>query len=197
LTTTRSRRKRKSAGTTRERLIAALLRLLARRSVDGISVRDVAAEAGVNHGLVHRYFGSKEALVRAAVQRLSEQVYGADAEARTGWFLERLRDHPDAAVLVARACLDGPHDLLGAAAPPPELLDRLLARVDAGLKRAGAPADARVVNALATAALLGWFAFRPLLVAGYRLPRDADDQLAALVAGLDRLLDAQGGAQRR
>jgi AcrR family transcriptional regulator len=31
-----------------------------------MSVRDIAARAGVNHGLVHTYFGSKDALISAA-----------------------------------------------------------------------------------------------------------------------------------
>jgi hypothetical protein len=44
------------------------------------------------------------------------------------------------------------------------------------------------VNGLGTAALLGWFVFRPLLDRGYNLPAGADDQVEALVAALDRML---------
>ena len=37
------------------------------------------------------------------------------------------------------------------------------------------------MNALASAALLGWFVFQPLLKEGFGLPPDADDQLASLL----------------
>lgn len=36
-----------------------------------MTVRDVARRAGVNHGQVHHYFGSKEALIRAAMSELA------------------------------------------------------------------------------------------------------------------------------
>ena len=36
------------------------------------SVKVIAAEAGVNHGLVHHYFGSKEGLYAALVEQLRE-----------------------------------------------------------------------------------------------------------------------------
>ncbi len=35
-----------------------------------MSVRDIARRAGVNHGLVHTYFGSKEALLTAAFESI-------------------------------------------------------------------------------------------------------------------------------
>jgi AcrR family transcriptional regulator len=183
-----------------EKLVEATLRLLARRPADGISVREIAAEAKVNHGLVHRHFGSKDALIRAAVAHAAKLVYGDAAPARSSWFVAQLREHPEMAVLVARACLDGPRALLRHAAPPPALLDALMARLAPAVARLpplpdGSRADPRVVNALFTAALLGWHVFRPVLEAGYRLPDDADDQLAALVAALDGLLDGLSRAR--
>jgi TetR/AcrR family transcriptional regulator, repressor for neighboring sulfatase len=190
----RGARRAVPAAETRDRLIGATLRLLATRSVAGVSVRDIAAEAGVNHGLVHRYFGAKDELIRAAVEHASRQVYGGDPPARTSWFVAQLRAHPEMAILVARACLDGPGELLGYAAPPPALLDALVDRLGPVVDRlpplpGGARVDPRVVNALWTAALLGWHVFRPMLAAGYRLPVDADDQLAAIVRAIDRMLD--------
>src|SRR5262245_13339449 len=56
-------------------LIDATISLLAERGPAALSVRDIAAHAGVNHGLVHRHFGSKQALVRAALDRLAGELY--------------------------------------------------------------------------------------------------------------------------
>lgn len=39
-----------------------------------ISVREIAAHAGVNHGLVHTYFGSKEALFAAAFDDINDRA---------------------------------------------------------------------------------------------------------------------------
>ncbi len=39
-------------------------RLFAEHAIRAVSVRDVAKEAGVTHGLVHHYFGTKEQLIR-------------------------------------------------------------------------------------------------------------------------------------
>ena len=59
-------------------LIDAAIALLAERGPAAVSVRDIATRAGVNHGLVHRHFGSKQALVRAKQQRMREgQAQGA------------------------------------------------------------------------------------------------------------------------
>ncbi|WP_131725063.1 helix-turn-helix domain-containing protein, partial [Mycobacteroides abscessus] len=36
------------------------------------SIREVATRAGVNHGLVHRHFGSKRQLLAATLQHLAD-----------------------------------------------------------------------------------------------------------------------------
>jgi AcrR family transcriptional regulator len=65
---------------TRSRVIAttALLdaaeRLLIEEGHAGITTRKVAAEAGVNHGLVHYYFGSIEELLFQAMERYTERL---------------------------------------------------------------------------------------------------------------------------
>jgi AcrR family transcriptional regulator len=175
-------KKRKPASETKAKLIDALLRLLEERSVGDLSIRDVAAEAGVNHGLVHRYFGSKENLVREAIAWASARAHDRGGPGLTTRSFEVLRQNPRLPIVVARACLDGPHDLLPA--PPPQLIEELTAP----MKRLGLPVDAHVLNALGTAALLGWFVFRPLLAKGYGLPKDADAQLARLLQILDGFL---------
>ena len=50
----------------REQIIAATLRLVARDGFAGVTLRDVAAEVGVVHGLIRHYFATREQLVAAA-----------------------------------------------------------------------------------------------------------------------------------
>jgi AcrR family transcriptional regulator len=51
----------------REQLIDAALSVFARQGVDGASIKDVAAAAGVTAGLLYHYFDSKEDLVAAVL----------------------------------------------------------------------------------------------------------------------------------
>lgn len=55
-------------------LMDAAERLLIEKGYDAVSTRVVAAEAGVNHGLVHYYFGSVDNLLLATVDRFTEQL---------------------------------------------------------------------------------------------------------------------------
>jgi AcrR family transcriptional regulator len=51
-------------------LVEAATRLLPEQAPSTISGRDLAAEAGVNYGLIHHYFGGKEAALRAGLVAL-------------------------------------------------------------------------------------------------------------------------------
>ena len=55
-------------------LIAAASDLFAARGPAAVGVREIAEKAQVNHGLVHRHFGSKEGLLIAVMTTLSERV---------------------------------------------------------------------------------------------------------------------------
>jgi AcrR family transcriptional regulator len=76
-----------------EALLDAAERLLLEVGHAGITTRGVATEAGVNHGLVHYYFGSMEELLLQVLERFSERLltrqramYGAE-----GSFVEKWR----------------------------------------------------------------------------------------------------------
>jgi TetR/AcrR family transcriptional regulator len=55
-------------------LLDAAERLLVDVGYAGITTRRLAEEAGVNHGLVHYYFGSNEALLVRALERFTERL---------------------------------------------------------------------------------------------------------------------------
>ena len=71
-------RRRRTREQTEAELLAAARRLLERDGVlAGLNLREVATEAGVNHGQIYQYYGNRRALLRAAVAhalaaRLSE-----------------------------------------------------------------------------------------------------------------------------
>lgn len=59
---------------TKEKLIKVAGKLFGERGYDGVSIRDIIREAGVNLGAVTYHFGSKEALFMEAIIRKSEPL---------------------------------------------------------------------------------------------------------------------------
>ena len=122
-----------------EALVAAAARLLGDDPPECISGRRLAAEAGVNYGLIHHYFGGKEAVLREGFNRLAES-YGAGPEdgswAPTDPF--SMRQRPDFVRALAFASLSG------------EVYDAHVVHptIDAALERArrGRPADEDVLH---------------------------------------------------
>jgi len=75
-----------------EALLDAAERLLVEVGHAGITTRRLAEEAGVNHGLVHYYFGSNENLLVRALQRFTDrlverqrELYAADVPFIEKW----------------------------------------------------------------------------------------------------------------
>ena len=60
--------------TAEDALLDAAERLLVELGHSGITTRRLAEEAGVNHGLVHYYFGSNENLLARALERFTERM---------------------------------------------------------------------------------------------------------------------------
>ncbi|MEX6725514.1 TetR/AcrR family transcriptional regulator [Parapedomonas caeni] len=60
---------------TREKILERALILFAERGFEAVSVRDICASIGVNHGLIKYYFGDKESLWKAAVSRMFERMW--------------------------------------------------------------------------------------------------------------------------
>jgi TetR/AcrR family transcriptional regulator, repressor for neighboring sulfatase len=93
-------------------VIEATVELLAEAGPRTLSVRQVAERAGVNHALVHRHFGTKDEIVRRALEAQSAAV-ARDVRARTrdggiDVVLEVLADHPAYWTTLARVVLDDP-----------------------------------------------------------------------------------------
>jgi AcrR family transcriptional regulator len=84
---------KKARATAEEALLDAAERLLADVGYAGITTRRLAEAAGVNHGLVHYYFGSNEALLVRALERFTERLVARQRElyARDEPFVEKWR----------------------------------------------------------------------------------------------------------
>ena len=171
----------------------AAAQLVAERSPAAVSVRDIATAAGVNHGLVHRYFGSKEALVRAALRAsAAASVEHFAGGYRGGDLLERLRaastDPASGWRLLAHCLLDGYGDELVREGEFPGI-DRFVdswaeAQREGLIRNDLDPAD---VARLVLAAMLGWLQFHEYIAAStHVVDGDALDEIAAVLATLLR-----------
>lgn len=59
---------------TRQKIIDSALRLYAQNGIDGVPVRALTSDAGVNVAAVHYHFGGTEALAEAVFGELSERI---------------------------------------------------------------------------------------------------------------------------
>ena len=70
--------RRADAPVGKEEVVAAVLQsaadLFAERGLAATSIRDIAARSRVNHGLIHRHFGSKDGLVAAVLDYLGRHL---------------------------------------------------------------------------------------------------------------------------
>jgi AcrR family transcriptional regulator len=64
----------------RQQIVFALWLVIAQHGIEGVSLRHVAAEAGVSMGRIQHYFGTKEALVLAGCTALVDSAYGGYLE---------------------------------------------------------------------------------------------------------------------
>ncbi|MFW6052202.1 MAG: helix-turn-helix domain-containing protein, partial [Myxococcota bacterium] len=159
-----------------EALLQAAADLFAERGPAAVSTREIARRAHVNHGLVHRHFGTKDALVRAVIDRLlldaRERFAGDGGEALAPIeLLTAVASDDRYWKVLARALLDGhAGELLRGRFPLARSAVERLRRT----QRAGeidADLDPRELVASGLALLLGWLLFEPFLAAAVGLDR--------------------------
>ena len=162
-------------------MLTAAQHLFAERGFHAVSVRDIALEAGVSHALVHRYLGSKVAILTAVMKRNTGPVLGVARaassvrEAVPGMFRELRASRPDYLKLLARMGMDSvPFETVKPEFPAYELLMELL-KADAAQRGRELP-DPRVLAAAITALAIGWAVTEDWLVRASRLD-DVDPQV--------------------
>ncbi|QLE70457.1 TetR family transcriptional regulator [Streptomyces rectiverticillatus] len=90
----------------RRQIVAAAFALISERGLEGVTMRDVAARAGVSVGAVQRSFPSKEEMMVATVEDMNERV-SARVQGRIAGSAD-----PDSAATMLQHTLAGimPHD---------------------------------------------------------------------------------------
>jgi AcrR family transcriptional regulator len=161
-----------------EAVLTAATRLFAERGIGAVAVREVAGLAGVNAGLVHRYVGAKDDLIRAVIRRLgadlgreledeSDPTYGDRCEATVDTYVR----------VLAHLVLEG-YDVeeLGWEFPLMQfVVGRLAAEPGADLR------DARMRAICMIALDIGWRLFEPLVAAAADLDeRERTEARAAI-----------------
>jgi AcrR family transcriptional regulator len=109
----RSQPKRRDAAASRERLLSAAAAEFVAHGVAGARVDRIAAAASANKRLIYDYFGDKDGLFDAVLERFTEQAVGAvpidahDLPAYAGRLYDYHWDHPNLLRLVTWARLEG------------------------------------------------------------------------------------------
>jgi TetR/AcrR family transcriptional regulator, repressor for neighboring sulfatase len=114
-------------------LVSAAAELFAARGPDGVSLREIAAHAGLNYGLIHQYVGSKDELLRLVIAQSTSTTAARFAQASgVGEALELLQgpvgaERPQYPRLLAWAILQGrdPRELAGPSPALPQLIAML------------------------------------------------------------------------
>jgi AcrR family transcriptional regulator len=144
-------------GAGREALCRALVHVVARDGLEGVTFRSVAREAGVTHGLASYHFGTREAMIHeglawAAQHAIDDSRIAHDAESLDDFAADLpalIRDRPEEAIFQFRLAIE--------ALRRPELLDDVRVSYDEYVEAVGQtlerfglgrdPALARVVFA--------------------------------------------------
>jgi AcrR family transcriptional regulator len=117
-------------GTGREALLDAAMRVVASNGLRGLTIRAVASEAGVTHGLVRHHFGSRDALLEATLARsVSLAIETTSLEPGTGELDDVAADLP-AVAEAEREILAFQYELLLEARRREELLPYVVKMYD-------------------------------------------------------------------
>ncbi len=166
-------------------LIAAAADLLGEVGPKAMTVRMIAERAGVNHGLVHHYFGGKAQLLDAAMTRLVEEHQSFAKDQAGGDVLPAplaLVEDQRYLRAVVRAVLDGETELAATeiaagVSVPRSALEHLTAT-----RRLNEPdARTKALVAMGMAMEMGWAALEPFIMAVLDVREDEIDDVREIV----------------
>jgi AcrR family transcriptional regulator len=165
----------------REALLRAATALFGEKGPASVSTREIAAEANVNSGLIHRHFRTKDQLLREVLNDLAREI--AEVESADGDEMRTLREFFFATreragywKLLARCILDGqdPADIQSEF----PTVDRMIELLEE-MQAKGAITDRFDARNLAAAFLslaLGYLIFEPWILSATSLDDGADEE---------------------
>ncbi len=184
------RRERRSRAEVSTALIEAAAALSAERGSGRVTVRDIAVRAGVNATFVHRYFGSKQNLMRAAVQRAQDRLAARieevpDVVEGAAAIVHATLQERELLATLVRATLDGVFDDIPAENPA---MERLLGRFRSEAARRGGsgPHDPRIVVTCLSAATVGYALLGDFIRQGTGMADLPDDEVEGLLVAVLR-----------
>ncbi len=175
----------RSRAASEQALVSAAASLFEEVGPNAVSVRAIAERAGVNHGLVHHYFGSKAGLVQAVLEQLADESAAAIRERGVDVVInpddDRVRRHVR---VLTRVVLDD-------AAPEGFQAQVPIVAYLSGLGRETLGLDdetSRLRASQVVALMVGWLTLEPWLLASAGLhPESAEAARADLQAAMVRL----------
>ncbi len=188
-----------SRAETEAQLEAAALALLRRDGVlAGLNLRETADHAGVNRGLVYHYFGSRRALLRAALRkdagrRLDEIRSGDRLPFLARWrrFLRVMTGEGDAIRLMTLLVLDGDDQLR---TMPLRAQTRQLLEADRDAGVLAPDLDLEAAHAAIVSFTWGYVVYREALAREFEMTSAELDERVAVV--FDLMLRGFGPTQR-
>lgn len=169
MSTSTSSRPTRDRADAESRLIAAAADMLGEVGPRAMSVRAVAERAGVNHGLVHHYFGGKDGLLTAAMSRLVDEHAQFAREMSRGSALPApLALSQDQRYLraVVRAVLDGEMKLATMEIERGVSIPRGALQYAVAMRNMETPdVETKAMLAIGMALEMGWAALEPFLFA--------------------------------
>jgi len=175
-------------------LVAAARELFAARGPSAVSLRDIARRAGVNHGLIHHYIGSRDDLLRlvftTSMDNARAEVEGSAGAASGLGALRRLGAGSDEYTrLLAWALLEG-HD--------PAAFHGRSSALDAIVAASADDShELRVALAMAMVQTLGWKLFGQYVLAAAGFERTDEDAVRRDVESLvDGIVSAASATER-
>ena len=168
-----------------EALIEAAAALASERGSGHVTVRDIATRAGVNATFVHRYYGSKQNLMRAAMQHAQERLASRieevpDIVEGAAAIVHATLQEREFIATLTRATLDGVFADIPAGNPAMAVLVERFQRDVAGREGEGRH-DPRIVVACLSAATVGYALLGDYIRHGTGLDGHPDDEVEALL----------------
>jgi TetR/AcrR family transcriptional regulator, repressor for neighboring sulfatase len=168
----RTATRREGREVTSARILDAAQLLFAKHGPAAVSIRQVAGEAGVTHALVHKYFGSKEELVKAVAYRADSRrtamaLASPSLKEAYGHLFPRMITEREHSMMLVRSAMEGVEyvDLADRMKTTGALVALAQATRASGATPADPPADIdpRVVVASIAAMFFGWAAIEDWL----------------------------------